>query len=181
MKRRLVLLAPLALALIPRRALAHSYTLGPIEIGHPWAKPTVTEAAALFMALYNTGDKPDRLVGASTPIATQVIFRDTGGDALEYYDLRPKRPLALRPGGRYIALHGLKKPLAIDDAFPLTLIFSACRPHHRFGAGRGRAGREFLKQRSRVIRQRQRGGEPRRFDAVEIDQAGHAVIPPAPA
>ncbi|HXP12180.1 MAG TPA: copper chaperone PCu(A)C [Stellaceae bacterium] len=124
MKRRLVLLAPLALAVIPRRALAHSFTLGPIEIGHPWAKPTVTEAAALFMALYDTGDKPDRLAGASTPIATQVIFRDTGGDALEYYDLRPKRPLALRPGGRYIALHGLKKPLAIDDAFPLTLIFS---------------------------------------------------------
>jgi len=77
------------------------------------------------MALYDTGDKPDRLVGASTPIATQVIFRDAGGDALEYYELRPKRPLALRPGGRYIALHGLKKPLAIDDAFPLTLIFSA--------------------------------------------------------
>ena len=124
MKRRLVLLAPLAL-LIPSGALAHSYTLGAIEIGHPWAKPTVTEAAALFMALYDTGDKPDRLVGASTPIASQVIFRDAGGDPLEYYDLRPRRPLALRPGGRYIALHGLKKPLAIDDSFPLTLLFSA--------------------------------------------------------
>jgi len=123
MKRRLVLLAPLALAFLPRNALAHAYTLGPITIGHPWAKPSVTEAAALFMALTDTGDKPDRLVGASTPIAPQIIFRDAGGDALEYYDLRPKWPLALRPGGRYIALHGLKKPLAIDDRFPLTLHF----------------------------------------------------------
>jgi len=125
MNRRTLLLAPLALLLPPeaRPALAHSFALGAIQIGHPWAKPSATDVAAIFMALGNTGDKPDRLVAGSTPIASEVIFRDRGGYPLEYYDLRPKRPVALRPGGRYIALRGLKIPLAIDDKFPLTLRF----------------------------------------------------------
>jgi len=123
MNRRSLLLAPLMLV-VARRAFAHSFALGTIEIGHPWAKPSATEAAAIFMALGNTGDKPDRLIGGTTPIAAQVLFRDRGGEPLAYYDLRPKRPVALRPGGRYIALHGLQRPLAIDDRFPLTLRFA---------------------------------------------------------
>lgn len=123
MNRRSLFFVPLAL-IAARPALAHSFALGAIEIGHPWAKPSATEAAAIFMALGNMGDKPDRLIGGMTPIAAQVLFRDRGGEPLEYYDLRPKRPVALRPGGRYIALHGLRQPLAIDDRFPLTLRFA---------------------------------------------------------
>jgi hypothetical protein len=127
MNRRALFLAPLPLLLTPlfaRRAGAHSFTLGAIEIGHPWAKPSASEAAAVFMAFDNTGIKPDRLISAVTPIATEVIFRDRGGEAVEYFELRSNRPLPLRPGGRYIALHGLTKPLAIDDEFPLTLNFA---------------------------------------------------------
>jgi copper(I)-binding protein len=123
MNRRALLLASVPLLLTPlvaRNASAHSFILGAIEIGHPWAKPSATEAAALFMAFDNTGVKPDRLISATTPIATAVIFRDRGGDPVEYFELRPNRPLPLRPGGRYIALHGL----AIDDEFPLTLNFA---------------------------------------------------------
>ena len=92
MKRRLVLLAPLALALIPRRTLAHSFTLGPIEIGHPWAKPTVTEAAAMF-GFVLAGEQEEQLDGceqrnrqhgvadqAGFPVARQrlVVERDGG-------------------------------------------------------------------------------------------------------
>jgi hypothetical protein len=123
MYRRSVLLAPLSL-LLARAALAHSYKLGAIEIGHPWARPSVTGKAAVFLALANNGGNTDRLVGGSTPAASSVILRAANGDALEELDLLPHRPVPLRPGGKYIALLGLKTPLALDDTFPLTLRFA---------------------------------------------------------
>jgi periplasmic copper chaperone A len=122
MRRRLLLAAPLALV-AARAAWAHSYQLGRIEIGHPWARPSVNEAAAVFLALSNTGRRADRLAGGTTPIAQEVLLRAEDGSPLEYLELLPHHPLALRPGRKYIALHGLKGPLALDDSFPLTLRF----------------------------------------------------------
>lgn len=126
MNRRRLLLAPLVLLVVPLGAAhAHSYKLGTIEIGHPWAKPPTGDVAAVFMALANTGDKSDRLVGASTPIADTVLFQDSGNRPVAAFDLPPKMPVALRPGGRRIVLQGVKQKLAVDDAFPLTLRFAA--------------------------------------------------------
>jgi copper(I)-binding protein len=128
MKRRLLLLAPLSLASLPflraHAAAFDRFTVGGITVTHPWAAPSVTEAAALFLGIRNDGPRPDRLVAASTPIADTVIFRASDGTPLEYYDLLPKRPLLLRPGRRYIALRDLKAPLALDDTFALTLSFA---------------------------------------------------------
>jgi copper(I)-binding protein len=123
MRRRLFLLTPLSL-LITRSAAASGFTLGSITIGHPWAAPSAGEAAAMFMELRNDGPRADRLIAASTPVAGTVIFRARDGTPLEYYDLMPKRPMSLRPGGRYIALRDLKAPLALDDTFPVTLRFA---------------------------------------------------------
>jgi copper(I)-binding protein len=123
MKRRLFLLTPLSL-LITRSAAASGFTLGAISIGHPWAAPSASEAAAMFMELRNDGPRADRLIAASTPVAGTVIFRARDGTPLEYYDLMPKRPMSLRPGGRYIALRDLKAPLALDDTFPVSLRFA---------------------------------------------------------
>jgi hypothetical protein len=123
MNRRSVLLAPLSL-LLARAALAHSYKLGAIEIGHPWARPSVTGKGAVFLALANNGRDTDRLIGGSTPAAASVILRAANGETLEELDLLPHRPVPLRPGGKYIALLGLKTPLALDDSFPLTLRFA---------------------------------------------------------
>jgi periplasmic copper chaperone A len=127
MNRRHLLLAPLALLLSSlgaSRARARSYKLGVIEISHPWAKPPTGDVAAVFMALANTGDKPDRLTAASTPIADTVLFQDNGNRPVAAFDLQPKQPLALRPGGGRIVLQGVKQKLAIDDVFPLTLRFA---------------------------------------------------------
>lgn len=124
MHRRALLLAPLSL-LLARAAWAHSFKLGPIEIGHPWARPSATGAAAVFVALSNIGRSSDRLVGGATPIAREVLLRAEDGSPLEEIELPPHRPLALRPGRKYIALRGLAKPLALDDTFPLTLRFAA--------------------------------------------------------
>jgi len=123
MNRRLLLLSPFSLVIARSAAAASNVTLGPITISHPWAAPSATEAAAMFMEVLNEGPRPDRLIAASTPVAGTVIFRARDGTPLEYYDLRPKRPVSLRPGRRYIALRDLKGPLALDDTFPVTLRF----------------------------------------------------------
>ncbi|MDE2229003.1 MAG: copper chaperone PCu(A)C [Alphaproteobacteria bacterium] len=128
MNRRRLILAPLALfltLLAAQRTWAHSFALGTIEIGHPWAEPAVGDVAVLFMALANMGDKSDRLVGASTPIADAAVFENYGDHPVDHFELQPKRPVALRPGGRHIALRGLKRRLAVGDSFPLTLRFAA--------------------------------------------------------
>ena len=123
MKRRLLLLAPLSL-IVARPVAAASFKLGPITVSHPWAPPSATEAAALFLEMRNDGTRPDRLIAASTPVAGTVIFRASDGTPLEYYDLLPKRPISLQPGRRYLALRDLKGPLALDDTFPVTLQFA---------------------------------------------------------
>jgi periplasmic copper chaperone A len=124
MNRRVLLLTPLALACGRAIAGEKIVRLGPISIAHPWVPPAVSEAAALFLQIINDGPDRDRLIAASTPVAGATIFRSHDGGALEYYDLWPKRPLALGPGRRYIALRDLKGPLALDDTFPVTLRFA---------------------------------------------------------
>ncbi|HEV2265093.1 MAG TPA: copper chaperone PCu(A)C [Stellaceae bacterium] len=127
MNRRNLLLAPLTLLLAPFGAStvrAHSYTLGAIQIGHPWAEPSTSDVAAVFMALANMGDKPDRLTGAATLIANAVLFQDYGNRPVEAFDLPVKQPLALRPGGRRIVLQSIKRRLTAGDDFPLTLRFA---------------------------------------------------------
>lgn len=126
MNRRSLLLAPLTALLAgvaASTARAHSYTIGAIEIGHPWAEPSTGDVAAVFMALANMSDKPDRLVGATTPIADAVTFQDYGNRPVAAFDLPPKQPVALRPAGRHIVLQGLKRRLVVGDSFPLTLSF----------------------------------------------------------
>ncbi len=122
MRRRVLLAAPLALV-AERAAWAHSYQLGHVEIGHPWSRPSVIDRAAVFLALSNIGRSTDRLAGGSTPIAQEVLLRAEDGAPLEYLELLPHHPLALRPGRKYIALIGLKGPLVLDESFPLTLRF----------------------------------------------------------
>jgi len=123
MNRRIVLLGALSLA-CAGPARAQRFGRGAIAVDLPWAKPSVTEAAAVFMALRNDGPREDRLIGGTTAIAERVILREFDGSALDYYELLPRRPILLRPGRRYIALRGLKRLLAVDDMFPLTLQFA---------------------------------------------------------
>ena len=98
MNRRHVLLAPLGLA-FARAARAQVFASGGITIVHPWAKPSVTEAAAAFMVLRNDGPRADRLIGGASPIAERVILREFDGEALEFYDLEPRHRSPCGRGG----------------------------------------------------------------------------------
>lgn len=114
---------------------AHDFKLGALRIDHPYAVPTPPGArtgAAYLRTLRNTGDQPDRLVGASTPASGAVEIHRSVVDAnnvmrmraVDGIDLPPRSELQLRHGGEFhLMLIDLKAPLSNGDRFPLTLRF----------------------------------------------------------
>lgn len=123
------------LAWLAAPAAAHDYQRGALRIDHPYALPTpagATTGAVYLRGLRNSGDQPDRLVGASTPAAraVEIHHSSVGGDqvmrmrAVDGIDLPPKSALALRHGGtHHLMLIDLKAPLKNGDRFALTLHF----------------------------------------------------------
>jgi periplasmic copper chaperone A len=124
MLRRSVL-AALLWSFAPTRARAHSYTLGAVEIGHPWARPTTAQLGTAYLVLAVQGAGADRLSEAESPVAERVELRNAAGEAVRGIEILPKRPVVLRPGKPYLALVGLKQPLRLGESFPLTLRFEA--------------------------------------------------------
>jgi copper(I)-binding protein len=134
-RRNLGGLAALWLAAAFGPVAAHDFKLGPLRIDHPYATPTPTGAAngaAYLRGIRNTGDQPDRLVGASTPVARVVEFHRSVMDAqnvmrmraIDGIDLPSKAELQLRHGGEdHLMLIALKQPLKDGDRFPMTLRF----------------------------------------------------------
>ena len=129
---RLASVALLGLTCLTAQASAHSYTLGQIDIGHPWARASAgnAPAGAAYLTLTNTGSSPDRLISASSPAAEKVqIHTHLMEDgvmkmrALDGVDVDPGAPLEFKPGGLHIMLIGLKEPLKQGTSIPLTLTF----------------------------------------------------------
>ncbi len=128
-------LAATVLATLAAPAAAHDFKLGPLRIDHPYATPTPAGAstgAAYLRGIRNTGDQPDRLVGASTPAARAVEIHRSVVDAqsvmrmraIDGIDLPPKAEVRLRHGGEHhLMLIDLKAPLKNGDRFPMTLRF----------------------------------------------------------
>ncbi len=121
MLRRFLLISLLCTAALG--AHAHSYLLGAIEIGHPWARPTTAQLGAAYGVLAIKGEAADKLSAAQTPIADRVELRNAAGEAVPTIEIASKRPVVLRPGKPYLALIGLKQPLKLGESFPLTLRF----------------------------------------------------------
>ena len=123
------------LAAMPMLAMAHSYTLGPISIGHAWmrAVPEAGRAGAAYMPLLLAGkdDEFDVLLAATTPLAERVEFHDTRRGANDVVEMKhldkivlvANRPIAMRPNGVHLMLIGMKKPVAEGGRVPLTLEF----------------------------------------------------------
>lgn len=126
----LALLAGLALSLA---AQAHEYTIGDLEIGHPWARPTVPgqPSAGAYLSIENKGNASNKLVSIASPVAksAEVHTMSMQGDVMKMrevgsIDIKPKEKIAMQPGnGYHIMLIGLSKPLKIGDKIPLTLTF----------------------------------------------------------
>jgi len=119
------------LALTALSAVAHSYKLGEIDIGHPYARPTREGqmVGAGYLKLANKGPV-DRLVAATSPAAGSVEIHSMSmeGDVMKMrqvdaIELATGQTVELKPGGYHLMLMGLKAPLKAGEKFPLTLKF----------------------------------------------------------
>jgi copper(I)-binding protein len=113
-------------------AAAHRYGKGDLHVRHPWtrATPPGAKVAVGFLEIRNSGNEPDRVVGASTPHAERVelhvMMRE--GDVMKMrgvqsFEVPARQRLTLRPGGPHLMIIGLKRPLAKGEQIPLTLRF----------------------------------------------------------
>ncbi len=114
-------------------SLAHGYKTGSLSIKHPWSRETSAgqSVGGGFMVVTNTSAKPDKLVSATTTVATEVQLHTMSMDGgimrmrqvNDGIDVPAKGTLELKPGGYHLMFMGLKRPLKKDERFPVTLKF----------------------------------------------------------
>jgi copper(I)-binding protein len=119
---------------ISGEAIAHGYKFGEIAVGHIWAPPSdgKTDGAPVYGPFLNRGKTPERILGASAPIAESVRFRvvkDGKTDWPDSIELAPGKPLALARWRVHLWLTGLKRPLKDGDSFDLVLNFAHAGRH----------------------------------------------------
>jgi copper(I)-binding protein len=128
------LLAAIALLLAcSGTAFAHSYKLGSLEIGHPWARatPPTAPTAGGFLSVTNTGTTSDRLVSVSSPAAGTVQIHEMKmeGNVMRMreheggLEIPPGATVTLAPGNLHLMMMGLKEPFKQGEKVPLTLVF----------------------------------------------------------
>jgi hypothetical protein len=114
-------------------AAAHEYKVGALDIGHPWSRPTPKEAniAGGYLTITNKGKTADRLIGGSSPVASQIEVHeivDVDGVAktravANGIEIKPGKTVELKPGALRIVLLGLKEPLQVGQRIKGTLVF----------------------------------------------------------
>ena len=127
--------AALALALFATPALAHDHDHGPaIAVEGGWTRETAPGQAAGggFLHIENHSDRPDRLLGAASPVATsaQIHTMTMQGQVMQMRPLPgglvipPHGSVDLKPGSLHIMLIGLKHPLRAGESVPVMLRFA---------------------------------------------------------
>jgi copper(I)-binding protein len=122
--RRLVFALSL---LLPVAAAAQTASL---EVKDVWTRATIGSPANAAVYMTIMSQTPDRLVAASTSVASKTDLMTMAGDSsamemkyLKAIDIPAKRLLSLNASGLHVWLAGLKQPLKPGQTFPLTLIF----------------------------------------------------------
>lgn len=114
-------------------ASAHSYQLGSLEIGHPWARatPPTAPTGGGFLSVTNKGTAPDRLISASSPAAGAVQIHEMKmeGNVMRMrefeggLEIAPGATITLAPGNLHLMMMGLKEPFKAGEKVPVTLVF----------------------------------------------------------
>ena len=123
----------LAVSLLATPSFAREYTLGSIEILHPWSRatPATAPSAGGFLTVVNKGTAPDRLLAVQSPAADKVQIHEMKMDGtvmrMRELDngvaLPPGQTVELKPGGYHVMFIGLKAPFAKGQKVPATLVF----------------------------------------------------------
>jgi iron complex outermembrane receptor protein len=126
------LLALLALALVATAAPAHDYTVGSLQIGHPWSRPVAAgmPVGVAYLSITNHGKTEEVLLSARSPAAARVEIHQTivsEGMArmrpLPQIAIAPGATVKIAPGGIHLMLLGLERAFVLGDEVPLTLTF----------------------------------------------------------
>jgi copper(I)-binding protein len=123
MLKRLGVVASLAVVALGTGALAHEIKHKAITIVHPWVMETEQPEAILLLKIRNTGAATERLLRASTPLASRTAIVDPVSQDVKALSIPGRGELLLKPDGPHIVLSGLKKPLRAYVSFALTLVF----------------------------------------------------------
>ena len=131
-----MLVTACACAFHPSISQAAEYNSGDLTITNPQAGPTVPgmDAGGVFFdAITTTGDKPDRLIGGSTPVSEVVevhsmmmqdnIMRMRAVDGVEIAKGKTVSFQRGQPNAYHLMLLQLKSPLKEGGSFPLTMEF----------------------------------------------------------
>jgi periplasmic copper chaperone A len=129
---RILAIAAVAAIAAASGVSAHEYQLRALHIDHPFARatPPGARSGGVFLSVENNGDRADRLLSVSTPVAGTAELHQMVMDAgvmrmraVAGLDVKPGDRLVLKPGGYHVMLADLKRPLQAGDSFPLTLGF----------------------------------------------------------
>lgn len=124
----------LALATFTVPLLAHGSAIGKIKIDHPWTRETAATqtVGGGFLTIRNNGKTADRLVSATSPLATEVqihTMRMDGGvmrmrQLKDGIAIPAGQSIELKPGGLHLMFTGLKKPFKQGTKIAATLKFA---------------------------------------------------------
>jgi periplasmic copper chaperone A len=106
-----------------------------IKVENAWSRAAMAgRTGVVYLTIVDTG-APDRLVGASAPVARAADLHESFTDhgvtkmrAVAALPVEPGKPVTLAPNSYHIMLTDLKQPLNPGDSFPLTLTFEKAGP-----------------------------------------------------
>lgn len=117
---------------------AAAASAGPVRVvvADAWTRPAAAGMnAAGYMIIANRGPLPDRLTGATSPMAARVSLHQSrmigNLSVMRPVSTIPAPPngrTSLAPGGYHLMLESLKRPLRLGDRAPVTLIFQRAGP-----------------------------------------------------
>ncbi len=122
-------------ALVALPAAARDTFWGTLSMRDVWAAPTRPgeTTGRVYMIIENKGSDIERLLSVRSPIAQTASFIEDNASSgiierVAYVEVRPRRPVTMRPGRIHVQLDGLTQPLVRGKPFPLTLVFAFAGP-----------------------------------------------------
>lgn len=106
-------------------AAGHELKIKGLEFIHPWTREPAkgVKEVPVYMVIRNAGRTPERLIGASSPFATNAELRAGRGGKVAAIQLPAGKTTELNADGPHLLLLGLSKPLEGYQYFPLVLTF----------------------------------------------------------
>jgi copper(I)-binding protein len=133
MIRIMSILLAAAFAALAIPASAHSFSVGSLNIAHPWARATPKGATigGGYLKITNTGTTPDRLVGGTSTVSKGFEIHQMSMEngimkmrpLADGVEIKPGETVEFKPGGYHIMFVGLTRPLVKGEHVNATLHF----------------------------------------------------------